>query len=110
MAGLPAAERERVMGTVLQLLADGVITPYSGERTTDSVAAKCRLRSRLSDASWCCVRRLLLLACTESASDPSGPSACSCLPAGERFSLEDVVAAAKASKADARGGKVLLEG
>lgn len=31
MAGLPAAERERVMATVLQLLAGGIITPYSGE-------------------------------------------------------------------------------
>lgn len=58
MAGLPAAERERVMATVLQLLADGIITPYSGER----------------------------------------------------FPLDQVVAAAQASKVDARGGKVLLEG
>ena len=30
MAGLPPAERERVMATVLQLLADKVIVPFSG--------------------------------------------------------------------------------
>ena len=126
MAGLPAAERERVMATVLQLLADGIITPYSGE-------SKGRARVLLPVAACvlvaCCHHSLpghpfaALQALPElghsrhNISPPTADSSLSasrpcptCPLAGERFPLDQVVAAAQASKVDARGGKVLLEG
>lgn len=95
---LGATEKRRVCETVLQLLADGVITPYAGQWRGTDASTHCP----------CCCCALPKPALPRPPNHR--PSSSTAPPAGQRFPLEQAAQAMKQSQALARGGKVLLEG
>lgn len=113
---LPAAERERIVSQVLQLLADGVITPYAGGWLAAHLQPLLRFVPLACNALLASLQPLASAGGTRPLSPPCcQPTAALWLPfwpppAGQRFPLEQVAEAVRASNASARGGKVLLEG
>lgn len=94
-ASLGEERRQEMLGEVMGLLADGTLTPYSGENNRS--------------AAWLCVTLLIggRAALHPACMPPSCPPTAR---AGARYPLEKVGEAVEETTRPQRGGKCFLEG